>query len=136
VNTEITDNKAKQPAAGWVCYDGDCALCRRWSRRVECPLHRHGFNFVPLQTPWVNAQLNLSAAELLKEMRLLLPDGRVIGGADAAVVLMQYVWWLWPLWLLSRLPGAMSIFRVTYRYIAKNRHCHQNQCQLGKETPP
>jgi predicted DCC family thiol-disulfide oxidoreductase YuxK len=136
VNTEITDNNAETPIAGWVCYDGECSFCRRWLRRVERPLLRHGFKFVPLQTDWVRARLNLTTPELMQEMRLLRAAQPVLGGADAAVVLMRYVWWLWPLWLVSRIPGAMPIFRSTYRFIARNRHCYQNQCQLGKETPP
>lgn len=134
MNTEITDNNADTPAAGWVCYDGECSLCLRWLRRVERPLLRHGFNFVPLQTDWVRARLNLTTPELLQEMRLLRADQTVLGGADAAIVLMRYVWWLWPLWLLSRVPGMMPIFRATYRFIARNRHCRQGQCRLGKET--
>ena len=130
----MTDKTAKQPTAGWVCYDGDCALCLRWLRRVKRPLLRHGFGFAPLQTGWVKARLNLSEAELLREMRLLLPDRRVIGGADAAVVLMQHVWWLWPLWLASYIPGAMPIIRATYRHIARNRHCTSGACEIPKRT--
>ncbi len=127
----MTDTVAKQPTAGWVCYDGDCALCLRWLRRVERPLLRHGFNFIPLQTAWVKARLNLADSDPLAEMRLLRPDQQVLGGADAAVVLMRYVWWLWPLWLFSRVPGAMPLFRAVYRRSAAQRHCANGACSLG-----
>jgi predicted DCC family thiol-disulfide oxidoreductase YuxK len=130
----MTDNNAKQPTAGWVCYDGDCALCLRWLRRVERPLLRHGFNFVPLQASWIKARLNLTDHDPLTEMRLLRPDQQVLGGADAAVVLMQHVWWLWPLWLVSRIPGTMPIIRATYRHIARNRHCASGACAIPKRT--
>lgn len=130
----MTDNIAKQPAAGWVCYDGECALCLRWLRRVKRPLLRHGFNFIPLQTASVKAHLNLADNEPLTEMRLLLPEQQVLGGADAAVVLMRYVWWLWPLWLISRVPGAMPLFRFVYRRIAANRHCATGACALPKQS--
>jgi predicted DCC family thiol-disulfide oxidoreductase YuxK len=95
VNTDITDNIASPPTAGWVCCDGECALCLRWLRRVERPLLRHGFRFVPLQTAWVKARLTLTDPDPPTEMRLLRPDETVLGGADAAVVLMRHVWWLW-----------------------------------------
>lgn len=119
----MSDTAAEHPAAGWVCYDGDCALCFRWLRRVERPLLRHGYEFVPLQAAWIKARLNLTNRDALTEMRLLRPGQQVLGGADAAVVLMRQIWWLWPLWLLSRSPGAMSAFRVVYRHIAVNRQC-------------
>lgn len=130
----MTDNNVKQPTAGWVCYDGECPLCLRWLQRIKRPLLRKNFGFVPLQTPWVKAKLNLSEADLLTEMRLLLPDRRVIGGADAAVTLARYVWWLWPLWLASYIPGGMPIIRATYRHIARNRHCASGACEIPKRT--
>jgi len=128
VNTEITDNNAARTSAGWVCYDGECSFCRRWLRRVERPLLRYGFKFVPLQTDLVRARLNLTTPELLQEMRLIHANQPVLGGADAAVVLMRFVWWLWPLWLLSRIPGLMPLFRVGYHYIAKHRYCFTDSC--------
>jgi len=130
----MTDKNAKQPTAGWVCYDGDCALCLRWLRRVEHPLLRRGFGFAPLQTNWVRARLNLTETDLLTEMRLLLPDRNVVGGADAVVALARHVWWLWPLWLASHIPGAMPIIRASYRYIARNRHCASGACEIPKRT--
>lgn len=128
----MTDNIAKQPVAGWVCYDGECALCLRWLRRVELPLLRAGFQFAPLQTSWVKARLNLTANDPLTEMRLLRPNEPALCGADAAVILMRHIWWLWPLWLLSRSPGAMPVFRAVYRYIAVNRHCTTGACVIQK----
>jgi predicted DCC family thiol-disulfide oxidoreductase YuxK len=130
----MTDRLARQPAAGWVCYDGECPLCRRWLQRVEGPLLRHGFNFIPLQTAWVKARLNLADSDPLTEMRLLCPNQQVLGGADAVVVLMRYVWWLWPLWLFSQVPGMMPIFRAVYHRIAANRHCVKGTCAIPKRS--
>jgi predicted DCC family thiol-disulfide oxidoreductase YuxK len=127
----MTDNIATPPTVGWVCYDSECALCLRWVRRIERPLRRHGFDFVPLQTAWAKARLKLTANDPLTEMRLLRPDQHVLGGADAVVALMRHVWWLWPLWLFSRIPGAMRIFHAAYRHIAANRHCANDACSLG-----
>ncbi len=150
----MTDNNAKSPAAGWVSYDGECAFCLRWLRRVEQPLRRRGFGFVSLQARWERQrpagewlsgaetrQQDASApgrtsAPVFTEMILDLPDGRTLGGADAAVVLMRYVWWLWPLWLLSRIPGLMPVYRVIYRYIAANRGCRSAGCTALKGGRP
>ncbi|HEX5221677.1 MAG TPA: DCC1-like thiol-disulfide oxidoreductase family protein [Verrucomicrobiae bacterium] len=135
MNTEITDNKAVPPS-GWICYDGDCPLCLRWLRRVERSLSVAGFGFVPLQTPWIKARLKLAEDDPLTEMRLLRANEQLLGGADAAVILMRYVWWLWPLWLLSRFPVMMPIFRATYRRIAANRVCATGMCSLGSNRRP
>lgn len=123
MNTEMTDNIARQPVAGWVFYDGECALCLRWLRRVERPLLCRGFQLVPLQAASAKARLNLADNDPLTEMRLIRSDEPALGGVDAAVVLMRHVWWLWPLWLLSQIPGAMPIYHAVYRHIATNRHC-------------
>lgn len=131
---KITDNNAREPSAGWVCYDGECSFCRRWLRRVERPLRRHGFDFVPLQTDWVRTKLNSTGPELSRELRLIRAPQPVRGGADAAVILMRFVWWLWPLWLASWIPGAMPVYHAVYRWIARNRHCLHGQGPMGKKA--
>jgi alginate O-acetyltransferase complex protein AlgI len=135
----MTDNIGEAHAAGWICYDGDCPLCLRWLRRVERPLLRHGFRFVPLQSEWARTRLALASNDPLIEMRLLRPGEPVLGGADAAAILMRHVWWLWPVWLLSRIPGVMLFYRSAYRRIAANRHCTNGTCSLrsrGREKAP
>ena len=136
MNTETTDNNAKQPAAGWICYDGECAFCLRWVRRIEPPLRLRGFGFVPLQTQWVKNRLCIADVALLEEMKLLLPDQQVIGGANSWVILARHIWWLWPLWFVSHIPGAMPFIRACYRFIARNRHCSTDGCAINNRKTP
>lgn len=68
---------------------------------------------------------------LLAEMRLRLADGTVFGGAVAVVALARCIWWAWPFWLASRLPGAMRVLRAGYRALAANRNCKGGICQIG-----
>jgi predicted DCC family thiol-disulfide oxidoreductase YuxK len=86
-----------------------------------------GFKFETLQNRWDRTHLAGSSGSLPRpafaEMILELPDGREFGGADAAMEIARHIWWLWPLWLLSRIPGAMMAFRAGYRQIARHRHC-------------
>jgi hypothetical protein len=60
---------------------------------------------------------------VLRETRLLLADGHNLGGADAVVEIARHIWWAWPLWFLSRGPGARPVLHAIYRVIAANRHC-------------
>ena len=114
---------------GWVFYDGDCRTCSMWAHRFERPLQRCGFGILPLQSDWARERLRLAAPELLKEMRVMLPDGKVEGGADAVVELSKSFWWGWPVWVFSRLPGAMGILRAGYRWIARRR-CTAGSCKV------
>ncbi len=86
-------------------------------------LAARGFRLLPLQTPWVREQLGLSGAELLAEMKLLLPDGKVFGGADAVVEISRSYMRAFPLRALAKLPGGVRVMRAVYRWIARNRYC-------------
>ena len=76
-----------------------------------------------MQTPGTAARTGASDAELRAEMKLLLADGRVVGGAHAWAVLFRSVWWLWPLGVLIGLPGLRVLSAAAYRWIARNRYC-------------
>src|SRR5260221_13608745 len=64
-------------------------------------------------------------------MRLLLPDGRLYGGADALLQIARRYWWAWPLYLLGHPPGAKLLLRAIYRRIARNRYCLSDICGIS-----
>jgi predicted DCC family thiol-disulfide oxidoreductase YuxK len=130
VSAEPFDNSV--PFAGWVFFDGECVLCRQTVRRFSSVLGRRGFEFRPLQSPGAAEHLGLDESDLLREMRLLLADGRRLGGADAVVEIARRIWWAWPLWLISRVPGMKPMLRAGYRVIATNRHCIGGVCALPR----
>jgi hypothetical protein len=76
----------------------------------------------------------MSREDLLREMRLLLSDGRQFGGADAAVALALEIWWARPLVWLGKIPGAMGVMRGWYKSIAEHRHCSALTCDAGQIT--
>jgi len=57
----------------------------------------------------------------------------VFGGAAAVAEMARRVWWAWPLWAFSRLPGAMRPMHATYRWIACRRSCANGACTLNAE---
>jgi predicted DCC family thiol-disulfide oxidoreductase YuxK len=126
VNTEITDN---EKAA--VFYDAECAICTASARRMERLLHARNIELQPLQAPWVGERLGRTPEQLRAEMHLLLPDGRIFAGADAFVQLSRYYWWGWPFHLFARLPGAMPLLRLIYRWVARNRKCLNGACAIN-----
>jgi predicted DCC family thiol-disulfide oxidoreductase YuxK len=125
------DAPRQEPAAGWVLYDDACGFCRTWVPRFESTLAQRGFETAPLQADWVRERLNLAEDELLADIRLLLPDGSQLRGADVYRYCMRRIWWAWPLWLLSLLPGGRALFDWSYRTFARNRYCLPGRSQTS-----
>jgi alginate O-acetyltransferase complex protein AlgI len=93
-------------------------------------LARRRFELLPLQNPWARARLGLSETDLSTEVRLVLPDSRILGGADAVIELSRNFWWGWPFWLAAGIPGVRSILRFGYRWIARRRNCIGGACAI------
>ena len=113
-----------------IYYDDDCQFCRGMLRRFGRTLARRHFTFVPLQSPGAAHVLGVSDEHLFDEMRLRSDDGAVAGGASALVAIARRIWWAWPLWAASRLPGAMRVLDPAYRWVARNRHCLNGTCEV------
>ena len=118
--TEISETS--NPACKVVLYDDACGMCLRTVARLRPLLEPRGFRFDAFP----------AGVEKI-EMKLMQPDGQVIGGADAVVAMARAVWWLRPLTFLTRLPGVMPLLRRAYRKVAANRHCISGACGW---TPP
>src|SRR5271168_5266353 len=142
VSTEITEGNVTG-RRGWVLYDGDCQFCLGWVRRMKPILVPRGFEFLPLQTPWVRAFFHLPEAELLSEMRVVFNTinnrnnensacQRSFGGADAVIELAKHVWWAWPLAALAQIPIARNFLRERYRAIAARRYCANGACAVPR----
>lgn len=113
-------------------YDGECRFCCGSVRRVEGVLTRRGFRLCPLQSSEAALHLGQSAGRDLREMRLLTREGLHLGGGDAVMEIVRRIPWMRPIWLLSRLPGAMPVIRAVYRVIAANRHCIGGTCEIPR----
>lgn len=115
---------------GWVLYDESCGFCQRWVPFWEGPLRRRGLEVAPLQADWVRARLQLDDIELMKEIRLLLPDGSHLAGAEVYRFAMRKIWWAWPGYLFSITPGLRHLFDWAYRKFAANRFRISSACRL------
>jgi predicted DCC family thiol-disulfide oxidoreductase YuxK len=115
---------------GWILYDDSCGFCRRWMPFWEPALRRRGFAIAPLQADWVKLRLALPEEELLADLRLLLADGSHLCGAAVYRYAMRRIWWTWPLYGLSLLPGLRRVFDWGYRTFARNRHRVSDACGL------
>lgn len=115
-----------------IYYDDHCQFCRGMLHRFGRTLARRRFTFVPLQSPDAARVLGVSDEHLLDEMRVCLDNGAVLGGASALAAIARRIWWAWPLWALSRAPGAMPLLDVAYRWIARRRYCLNGTCEVRR----
>lgn len=129
--SEITDRKGPR-ARGWVFFDRDCEVCQSLACRFRSTLEKRGFGLAPLQDPRVALLLGLASHELMQEMQVLTPAGKVLGGAQAITFLAGQIWWAWPVHAAARLPGMPSLLRAGYRWFAEHRHCLT--CAVSPDT--
>jgi predicted DCC family thiol-disulfide oxidoreductase YuxK len=116
---------------GWVLFDGSCGFCRSWVTYWASTLRKHGFEIAALQEEWVRKRLGSPAEEdLLVDLRLLLDDGRQVHGAGAYRYVMKRIWWTYPIYLLSVVPGLRHLFDWGYRTFADNRYHFSSSCRL------
>ncbi|MGB8459790.1 MAG: DCC1-like thiol-disulfide oxidoreductase family protein [Candidatus Acidiferrum sp.] len=131
LTSDFTDGKGRR-ARGWLFFDAECAFCTRIARWLAPILDRRGMAVAPLQDPRVGALLGMQKEELLREIRLLLSDGRQLGGADAYLALAREIWWAQPLAWLAKIPGMMDFLRRGYGWQAARRDCAAVSCEKAE----
>jgi predicted DCC family thiol-disulfide oxidoreductase YuxK len=113
-----------------VIYDGACGLCQGSVGWVSRRARPGAFEFLPCQAAERRARYPaIAEATCLEAIQLVLPDGRVLGGAAALPeILRRLRGWRWVA-ALFRLPGAGLLAPVVYRWIARNRY--RISCAIG-----
>jgi predicted DCC family thiol-disulfide oxidoreductase YuxK len=106
-----------------LIYDGECAMCRAsalWIMRRA--LDAGTLEILPCRSAPRRARFpQVTDEQCLTAMQLVLPDGRVLAGADAMPELLRRVpRWRWVAALFA-LPGMRALARVVYAWIARNR---------------
>jgi uncharacterized protein YqjF (DUF2071 family)/predicted DCC family thiol-disulfide oxidoreductase YuxK len=116
---------------GWVLYDEGCGVCARWVPFWAPTLRRIGLDVAPLQAPWVAARLGMAPDALVRDIRLLLSDGRQLAGADVYRYVMRRIWWTRPVAALADAPALRDVFDRAYRAFADSRLGISHACGLG-----
>jgi hypothetical protein len=78
----------------------------------------------------VQERISLATNELTSDIRLLLPNGSLISGPEVYRYVMRRIWWAYPLYLLSEVPGLRQIFDWSYRTFARHRLRISSTCGL------
>jgi predicted DCC family thiol-disulfide oxidoreductase YuxK len=106
-----------------LIYDGSCGLCRDTVALVRAWDRDGALDTVPFQDRARVAAFGIALPALAAAMHLVLPDGRVFAGADAAPEILARL--PGKRWLAApfRLPGARWCARRVYRWVAARRRC-------------
>ena len=127
--------QAPEDMRGWILYDGSCGFCSKWVPFWSTTLASQGLGFAPLQADWVKDRIDMPEEELLSDLRLLLATGEVFSGPEVYRHVMRNAWPLWPLYLLSVIPGISILFDWSYRSFANHRYEVSAACRLPAELP-
>lgn len=104
-------------------YDGHCRFCTRQTKALHCAaLGRIAIR--SFQEPGALEEFpGLTLADCMRELKVVEPDGRVFGGAEAvARVVMASRPTLGKFASLYYLPGLRALADSLYRGIARNRY--------------
>ena len=122
----------------FIFYDGQCRVCRRGRQMIERLGPLAEVRFVDVNdASEMAAHPALATADVLGQMHVMDPEGRVSGGYDALVALapiLPAVRWL------RRVLAAAPVRTVgsrAYRWVAANRYrlggqrsCHGGACRI------
>ncbi|OGL11310.1 MAG: hypothetical protein A3I17_03480 [Candidatus Rokubacteria bacterium RIFCSPLOWO2_02_FULL_72_37] len=106
-----------------LIYDDECAMCRAsalWLMRLA--LTGGALEILPCRAEARATRFpQVPEAACLVAMQLVLPDGRVLAGADAVPELLRRVRGLGWVAAVFALPGMRPLARRVYGGIARNR---------------
>ena len=106
-----------------LVYDGECAMCRAsalWlMRRAQAS---GALEILPCRAPVRRERFpQITDAQCMTAMQLVLADGRVLAGADAVPELLRRVRGWRHVAGVFALPGVRPVARRMYAWVARNR---------------
>jgi predicted DCC family thiol-disulfide oxidoreductase YuxK len=129
-----------------VLYDGLCRFCTLGMRRLQALARPGAIEAVDFQQPGALDRFpGISHDACMRQMHLVLPDGRVIGGFEAAVQALATRPILGRFAYLYYLPGLRQLCDWLYCVVAANRYrllgktagaCAGGTCALHSGLPP
>jgi predicted DCC family thiol-disulfide oxidoreductase YuxK len=132
-------------AVSYLLFDGHCRFCTQGSERLLRLARPGSVSRLDFQEPEVLARFpGLSHDECMREMKLVTPEGRSFGGAEALtrVLLTRGALGAWA--YLYYVPGLRQLADAAYAWIARNRYrfmgrtdCTSEGCAFHlKPRPP
>lgn len=108
---------------GVLIYDGQCPICMRAVRWVRKHMLPGTIELLACQDPRRPERFpEIPESQCLTAMQFILPDGRVLSGAEALPsILRRMRRWQWLARILE-LPPMCHTAPYVYRWVARNRY--------------
>jgi lipase maturation factor 1 len=106
-----------------LIYDGDCYFCLRWIRRWQ-EMVRGRVDVASFQSVGPRFGSDIPIECFQSAVRLIEPDGKIYGGAEAISRMLSYgpqPWSGLALWCYLHLPGYAVMARFWYGVVARHR---------------
>jgi predicted DCC family thiol-disulfide oxidoreductase YuxK len=114
-----------------VLYDGHCRFCKAQMKTLLRLARRGAIDTLSFQDAGVLERFpGLTHEECMEAMQLVVPDGRVYRGMEAAVRAVATRRWMWIFAWGYYVPGIRHLLEALYRWIANNRYR-----LMGREAP-
>jgi predicted DCC family thiol-disulfide oxidoreductase YuxK len=147
----MNDTRNRRQAT--LIYDGECDFCTQAAQWALDHAWPGALEAVPCESGERERRFpQVSTEDCLQAVQLVLPDGRVLAGSDAAPEILKR--FRGPQWRAAsqvmRAPGVRHLARPAYHYIAEHRGklsalfaapdghdspCDHNACSVrGEET--
>jgi predicted DCC family thiol-disulfide oxidoreductase YuxK len=120
-----------------LAYDGDCQFCSRWIMRWQQSLNGK-VDVAPYQSIAAKFAEDLPIECFQSAIRLIEPDGKVFGGAEAVFRALNYgSGGSKSYWCYQHFPGFGLFARAVYRVVAAHRGLASlfTTALWGKEPP-
>jgi predicted DCC family thiol-disulfide oxidoreductase YuxK len=131
----MSDDRPARAGPATLLFDGRCVFCTRQSRRLLRLARPGSIVAADFNAPGVLDRFPAVSPEAAsRAMQLVMVDGRVFSGFEAAVRALAMRRGLgWLLWVY-RLPPVRWVCEAIYRWIARNRYRFGGtvpSCQTG-----
>jgi lipase maturation factor 1 len=106
-----------------LIYDGECYFCLRWIRRWQ-EMIQGKVDVAPFQSAGERFAADIPIECFQSAVRLIGPDGKIYGGAEAVCRILSYgseTGSGLALWCYLHLPGYAMAARFGYRVVARHR---------------
>lgn len=103
-----------------IYYDGSCPMCNAFVDTVDESAHAEMFQRQDVTKGRLPAGATFE--QVWNEMYVVESDGKTYVGGDAVLRVMDEYWYWKPFVWIGRIPGINYLVRMTYRFVARNRH--------------
>lgn len=124
-----------------VFYDTECPLCVRTKITVNHLSNSGRIKFLTVQYDAAENKYlkDKTEEQLLTDIHSVDINGNVYAGVNTYIQIMRYIWYLYPISLVLRVPGIFHFANAVYGYVAKNRtkeRCTDENCGYDPPSIP